>query len=76
MNEAYLAGELYEIEKVLGTQVLRGAVNGDIASTLRADRLALDSRVLAITAAAGSSCAGHTIAGDIDHSAIASRSFK
>ena len=44
MNEAYLTGEPFEIEKVPGTQVLSGAVNGDVALYIRADRLAVDSR--------------------------------
>lgn len=44
MNEAYLTGEPFEIEKVPGTQVLSGAINGDIALHIRADKLAVDSR--------------------------------
>ena len=44
MNEAYLTGEPFEIEKVPGTQVLSGAVNGDVALHIRADKLAVDSR--------------------------------
>jgi heavy metal translocating P-type ATPase len=44
MNEAYLTGEPFEIEKAPGTQVLSGAVNGDIALQIRADKLAVDSR--------------------------------
>lgn len=44
MNEAYLTGEPFEIEKVPGTQVLSGAVNGDVALHIRAEKLAVDSR--------------------------------
>lgn len=44
MNEAYLTGEPFEIEKAPGAQVLSGAVNGDIALHIRAEKLAKDSR--------------------------------
>ncbi len=44
MNEAYLTGEPFEIEKVPGSEVLSGAVNGDFALQIRADKLATDSR--------------------------------
>jgi len=44
MNEAYLTGEPFEIEKMPGTPVLSGAVNGDTALHIRADKLAVDSR--------------------------------
>jgi heavy metal translocating P-type ATPase len=44
MNEAYLTGEPFEIEKAPGAQVLSGAVNGDIALHVRAEKLAVDSR--------------------------------
>ena len=44
MNEAYLTGEPFEIEKVPGAQVLSGAVNGDVALYIRAEKLAIDSR--------------------------------
>jgi heavy metal translocating P-type ATPase len=44
MNEAYLTGEPFEIEKVPGSQVLSGAVNGPVALHIRAERLAVDSR--------------------------------
>ena len=44
MNEAYLTGEPFEIEKAPGAQVLSGAVNGDVALQIRADKLAVDSR--------------------------------
>lgn len=44
MNEAYLTGEPFEIEKMLGSEVISGAVNGDTALHIRATRLAVDSR--------------------------------
>ena len=44
MNEAYLTGEPFEIEKLPGAQVISGAINGDTALEIRAERLATDSR--------------------------------
>jgi heavy metal translocating P-type ATPase len=44
MNEAYLTGEPFEIEKAPGAEVLSGAVNGDSALTIRAEKLPVDSR--------------------------------
>jgi len=44
MDESYLTGEPYQISKAPGAQVLSGAVNGEAALTVRADRLAVDSR--------------------------------
>lgn len=44
MNEAYLTGEPFEIEKVTGTPVISGAVNGEAALEIRAEKLAIDSR--------------------------------
>jgi heavy metal translocating P-type ATPase len=44
MDESYLTGEPYQISKTPGAQVLSGAVNGQTALTIRADRLAVDSR--------------------------------
>ncbi len=44
MNEAYLTGEPFEIAKAPGAQVLSGAINGDAALTIRAEKLAVDSR--------------------------------
>jgi heavy metal translocating P-type ATPase len=44
MNEAYLTGEPFEIEKTPGSDVLSGAVNGDTALQIRAGKLAVDSR--------------------------------
>jgi heavy metal translocating P-type ATPase len=44
MDESYLTGEPFLIEKAPGTNVLSGAINGDSALTIRATRLASDSR--------------------------------
>lgn len=44
MNEAYLTGEPFEIEKMPGSLVISGAINGDTAVYIRAERLAVDSR--------------------------------
>ena len=44
MNEAYLTGEPFEIEKMPGSQVISGAINGDTAMYIRAETLVLDSR--------------------------------
>jgi len=44
MNEAYLTGEPFEIEKMPGSQVISGAINGDVALHIRAEKLASDSR--------------------------------
>ncbi|AMV40749.1 heavy metal translocating P-type ATPase [Planctomyces sp. SH-PL62] len=44
MNEAYLTGEPYLLPKAAGSEVLSGAVNGDGALTIRAEKSAVDSR--------------------------------
>lgn len=44
MNEAYLTGEPFEIEKMPGSQVISGAINGDVAIHIRAEKLPVDSR--------------------------------
>jgi heavy metal translocating P-type ATPase len=44
MDESYLTGEPYQVSKAPGAAVLSGAVNGEAALTIRADRLAADSR--------------------------------
>ena len=44
MNEAYLTGEPFEIAKTPGSEVISGAVNGDDALHIRAEKLAVDSR--------------------------------
>jgi len=44
MDESYLTGEPFVMSKTPGSAVLSGAVNGDSALTIRATRLAVDSR--------------------------------
>ncbi len=44
MDESYLTGEPYMMSKTSGSLVLSGAINGDSALTIRADKLAIDSR--------------------------------
>ena len=44
MDEAYLTGEPYEVSKTPGSQVISGAVNGETLLTIRAEKLAKDSR--------------------------------
>jgi heavy metal translocating P-type ATPase len=44
MDESYLTGEPYMMSKTPGSPVLSGAINGDTALTIRADKLAIDSR--------------------------------
>jgi heavy metal translocating P-type ATPase len=44
MDEAYLTGEPYVVSKTPGSTVLSGAINGETALTIRADKLAVDSR--------------------------------
>ncbi len=44
MNEAYLTGEPFEVEKAPGAAVLSGALNGEALLTIRATKLATDSR--------------------------------
>lgn len=44
MNESYLTGEPYLLSKAPGSEVLSGAVNGDGALTIRAEKRAIDSR--------------------------------
>lgn len=44
MNEAYLTGEPFEVEKAPGSTVLSGALNGESLLTIRAGKLATDSR--------------------------------
>src|SRR5262245_55855813 len=50
MDESYLTGEPYLISKAPGSAVLSGAVNGEAALTVRAERLAVDSRYARIMA--------------------------
>lgn len=44
MDEAYLTGEPFLISKAPGTEVLSGAINGDASLTIKATKLAEDSR--------------------------------
>jgi cation transport ATPase len=44
MDESYLTGEPYVMSKAPGAGVLSGAINGAAALTIRAERLAVDSR--------------------------------
>ncbi len=44
MDESYLTGEPYMMSKTSGSKVMSGAINGDSALTIRADKLAVDSR--------------------------------
>ncbi|QEH38319.1 Copper-transporting P-type ATPase [Aquisphaera giovannonii] len=44
MNESYLTGEPYLLPKAVGASALSGAVNGEGALTIRAERTAVDSR--------------------------------
>ncbi len=44
MDEAYLTGEPFEISKTPGSLVISGAINGESLLTIRAEKLAEDSR--------------------------------
>jgi heavy metal translocating P-type ATPase len=44
MDESFLTGEPFLIDKAPGTTVLSGAINGDAALTIEATKLAVDSR--------------------------------
>ena len=44
MDESYLTGEPYVMSKTPGSGVLSGAINGQTALSIRADKLAVDSR--------------------------------
>lgn len=44
MDESYLTGEPFLIAKAPGTSVLSGAINGNVALTIRATKIASDSR--------------------------------
>lgn len=48
MDESYLTGEPFVMSKTPGSEVLSGAVNGERALTIRATRLAVDSRYATI----------------------------
>jgi heavy metal translocating P-type ATPase len=44
MNEAYLTGEPFEVEKVRGAGTFSGALNGESVLVIRAEKLPTDSR--------------------------------
>lgn len=44
MDESYLTGEPYMMSKTPGSEVLSGAINGEAALTIRAEKLVIDSR--------------------------------
>ncbi|MDP9050708.1 MAG: cadmium-translocating P-type ATPase [Acidobacteriota bacterium] len=44
MDESYLTGEPFQISKAPGTGVLSGSINGNAALTIRATKIASDSR--------------------------------
>jgi heavy metal translocating P-type ATPase len=44
MDESYLTGEPYMMSKTPGSEALSGAINGEQALTIRANKLAIDSR--------------------------------
>jgi heavy metal translocating P-type ATPase len=44
MDESYLTGEPFQMSKTPGSEVLSGAINGETAITIRATKLAVDSR--------------------------------
>jgi len=44
MDESYLTGEPFLVSKAPGTEVLSGSINGDISLTIKATKLAQDSR--------------------------------
>jgi heavy metal translocating P-type ATPase len=44
MDESYLTGEPFKITKTTGSAVISGAINGESALTIRATKLASDSR--------------------------------
>jgi len=48
MDEAYLTGEPFEISKAPGSSVISGAINGESALTIRAEKPAADSRYASI----------------------------
>ncbi len=48
MDESYLTGEPFVMSKTPGSEVLSGAVNGEYALTIRATKLAVDSRYATI----------------------------
>ena len=57
MDESYLTGEPYRTPKAPGSGVLSGAINGESALEVRADRVAADSRYAKIVEVLGVSAA-------------------
>lgn len=49
MDESFLTGEPFRIKKTVGSQVISGALNGENAVTIVADKLPHDSRYAQIT---------------------------
>lgn len=49
MDESYLTGEPFEMSKTPGSLVLSGAINGEVAMTIRVSKLPVDSRYAKIT---------------------------
>ncbi|MFZ2314446.1 MAG: heavy metal translocating P-type ATPase [Gammaproteobacteria bacterium] len=50
MDESYLTGEPYQVSKAPGTSILSGAINGESALILQAQKLPSDSRYASIVA--------------------------
>jgi len=48
MDESYLTGEPYQVDKAPGTAVLSGAINGETALVIETEKLAADSRYATI----------------------------
>ena len=48
MDEAYLTGEPFEMSKTPGSSVISGAINGESALTIKAEKRAVDSRYATI----------------------------
>jgi heavy metal translocating P-type ATPase len=48
MDESYLTGEPFVMSKTPGSEVLSGAVNGEVALAIRATKMAVDSRYATI----------------------------
>lgn len=44
MDESYLTGEPYHVTKTIGSNVLSGAINGEVVLIIRAEKVAQDSR--------------------------------
>jgi heavy metal translocating P-type ATPase len=50
MDESYLTGEPYQVQKAIGSSVLSGAINGEGVISIRAEKLPTDSRYAQIMA--------------------------